>query len=279
MATLFVVATPIGNLGDLTPRAAETLKSVGLIVCEDTRISGPLMHRIGTRAPLKAHFKGREAEGVEEILAALDAGTDVALISDAGTPLVSDPGQRLVARAADGGHRIVPIPGGSAPVALISVAAFKTEAFTWIGFLPSPQQERRGTLSRYRDRPEALVFFESPRRLVETLTDCMAVFGPNRPAVIGRELTKLHEEIVRGTLKELHGNFAARADIPGEVTVAVEGFTGETETVTLESLTPEILEGIGKGEGTRQIAQRLAAVYGLPRRDVYERVLELAGRK
>ncbi len=275
MSTLYVVATPIGNLSDLTRRAEETLRSVPVVVCEDTRVSGPLLQRIGSSARLIAHFKGREAERVDEILGLLNSGSDVALISDAGTPLIADPGGRLVARTAGAGHRIVPIPGPSAPVALLSAAGFETEAFTWTGFLPSKPADRVRTLSAHRDRTETLVFFESPRRLVETLSDCVTVFGAGRRAVVGRELTKLHEEIVRGTLKELEADFAARPEILGEVTVAIEGSTGERELAPLETLEAEIRGLIGAGEGTKQIAERISTLHGHPKKQVYDYVLKL----
>ncbi len=278
MSTLFVVATPIGNLQDFTHRAEATLKSVALIVCEDTRVSAPLLTRIGAKARLTASFKGREAERVDEILAELNAGHDVALISDAGTPLISDPGERLVKAASDAGHKVIPVPGVSAPIALLSVSGLPSERFTFIGFLPSHDRRRDEVLAEYSRRPETLVFFESPRRLTETLQSCIKLFGADRRAAVGRELTKLHEETVRGNLGELHSGFAGRSEILGEVAVAIAGSTEPVPKVELESLRSEITEAAAHGEGTRQIAERLATIYGLSRKDVYGFVLKVLGR-
>ncbi len=276
MATLYVVATPIGNLGDLSRRAEETLRSVSLVVCEDTRVTSPLLVRIGSKADLKASYKGREAERTADIIEKLNAGHDVALVSDAGTPLISDPGERLVMAAAEAGHRVVPVPGPSAPITLLSASGLPAERFTFIGFLPSHDRRRDETLGGYRLRPETLVFLESPRRLVDTLKACARIFGETRPAAVGRELTKLHEEVVRGTLKLVLDSFEQREDVPGEVTVAIAGHTGAEASIDIESLRGEIEAAIRDGEGTRRISDRISAVYGISRKTVYSYVLKLS---
>ena len=218
--TLFLVATPIGNLEDLTLRALRILGEVDVLFAEDTRRTGILLahHGVGRRSrSLHAHNERRRSA---EIVATLASGRSVALVADAGSPLISDPGAELVGEVVRCGHPVVAIPGPSALVTALSVAGFGTVPAAFLGFLPRRPGPRRRRLEAYCQRPEVLVLFESPRRLVALLTDAAAVFGPRR-ACVARELTKVHEEVVRGELADLAARFAS--GVRGEITLVIEG--------------------------------------------------------
>ncbi len=212
--TLYVVATPIGNMGDLSPRAREVLSSVALIAAEDTRHAGQLLTRVGITARLISLHEHNEAGRVDEILNRLRDGDSVALVTDAGTPLISDPGYRLLAalRAAD--LPVSPVPGACAAIAALSVAGLPTDRFYFEGFLPARSAARVGRLRELAGRSETLVFYESANRLGDTLADAITVFGEARAAAVGRELTKLHETVYRGSLAEVRA--ALLADPGGE---------------------------------------------------------------
>ncbi len=203
--TLYVVSTPIGNLDDITLRGLETLKSVGLIAAEDTRRTATLLRHFGINTPTTSLHKHNERQKLAQLLQKLEEGVDVALVSDAGTPLVADPGQRLVAAATDRGVRIVPIPGASAVLSALTASGFAADEFVFGGFAPSRAKDRKRWLTQFRDDPRPVVFFETPHRIDATLAD-MAAELVERPIIVARELTKLHEEIIRttaGTAKEL----------------------------------------------------------------------------
>lgn len=212
--TLHVVATPIGNLGDLSPRASGILGSVSLIAAEDTRRAGQLLTRAGVDKPLISLHEHNEDRRVAEVLARLAGGDSVALVTDAGTPLISDPGYRLLAAVRAAGLPASPVPGPCAAVAALSVAGLPTDRFCFEGFLPAKPAARRARLRELADRSETLVFYESANRLAGTLADAAEAFGPERPAAVGRELTKLHETLYRGTLAEVRA--ALLADPGGE---------------------------------------------------------------
>ncbi len=202
MASLFIVATPIGNLEDVTPRALRVLGEAALVLAEDTRRTRVLLEQKGVAATPVSLHQHNESARVAKVLAELEGGGDVALVSDAGTPLVSDPGERLVAAVLEAGFEVVPIPGASAVLAALAGCGLPTERFSFLGFLPRKAGERGALLRSYVDRPETLVLFESPRRVGATLTALAEGLG-DRPACVARELTKLHEEFVRGSLTEL----------------------------------------------------------------------------
>ncbi|HWT16411.1 MAG TPA: 16S rRNA (cytidine(1402)-2'-O)-methyltransferase [Patescibacteria group bacterium] len=206
---LYVVATPIGHRDDLSARAIATLKRVDRIACEDTRHSGPLLAGIGASAPAVALHEHNEAQAATKLVERMLAGEHIALISDAGTPLVSDPGYRLVQAAIAAGVRVVPIPGPSAPVAALSVSGLPSDRFSFEGFLPTKSGARREVFTALADATRTLIFFEAKHRIVESLADAVAVFGGERRAAIARELTKLHETVLRGTLAELQMRVAA----------------------------------------------------------------------
>lgn len=204
-----MVATPIGNLGDLSPRACEVLGSVSLIAAEDTRRAGQLLTRAGIDRPLLSLHEHNEDRRVDEVLARLVAGDSVALVTDAGTPLISDPGYRLLAAARAACLPCSPVPGPCAAVAALSVAGLPTDRFCFEGFLPAKAVARRARLRELADRGETLVFYEAANRLADTLADAADAFGPDRPAAVGRELTKLHETLYRGTLAEVRAALLA----------------------------------------------------------------------
>ncbi|MDP3899039.1 MAG: 16S rRNA (cytidine(1402)-2'-O)-methyltransferase [Mesorhizobium sp.] len=217
---LYLVATPIGNLGDVTLRALQTLAAADVLACEDTRVTRNLLSRYGIRQRPVPYHEHNAAEAGPRLLAALAAGRSVALVSDAGTPLVSDPGYRLVGEAIEAGIRVVPIPGASAPLAALVASGLPSDAFFFAGFLPVKDGQRRQRLEQLKAVPGTLLFFESPRRLDDSLAAMAAVLG-DRPAVVGRELTKTFEEFRRGTLAVLAAHYA-EADTPkGEVVVCV----------------------------------------------------------
>ena len=276
MGTLHVVATPIGHLEDVTLRALRVLREADLVLAEDTRRTRILLDRHGIAArPVSLHAHN-EAARIARVLAVLGAGGSVALVSDAGTPLVSDPGERLVAAAISAGHAVVAVPGASAVLAALSVAGLPTARFAFVGFLPRRARERDAWLLAWRDREETLVLFESPRRVAATLARLRDVLG-DRPACVARELTKLHEEVARGSLGELAAKFSAGAR--GEVTIVVGGRPRESATGTAPDLDAAIRVRLASGETTREIASRLAAQCGVPRREVYARTIAILGHE
>ena len=222
--TLHVVATPIGHLDDLSPRARETLAGAALIACEDTRRTAKLLARFGIERPMLAVHKFSERERLDEVLAVLDRGEDVALVADGGTPGVSDPGALLVAAAHDAGIRVSPVPGPSAASAILSVSGLPGDRFVFEGFLPPRGGERRNRLRALADEPRTLVIYEAPHRVKAALADIAGVFG-DRAIVLGRELTKVHETILRGTASEILARLD-EGEVKGEIVMAVAGDDG-----------------------------------------------------
>lgn len=220
MGTLFLIATPIGNLEDLSPRAQRILAEVDQIYAEDTRRTGRLLRHCGIAARPRSLHAHNERARLREVMDRLGAGQAVALTSDAGSPVVSDPGAGLVDAALEAGHQVVPVPGPSAAVAALCASGFAAVPFAFLGFLPRKPGPQRKRFEAYRGRPETLVLFESPHRLGSTLANAGAVLGERR-ACVARELTKMHEEIVRGTLEELAERFGE--GVRGEVTIVIEG--------------------------------------------------------
>ncbi len=273
MGTLHVVATPIGNLDDITLRALRVLAEVDLVLAEDTRRTRVLLdrHRVSAR-PLSLHAHNEESR-IARALEALAGDGSVALVSDAGTPLVSDPGERLVAAAIDAGHRVEAIPGASAVLAALAVSGLPTQPFVFLGFLPRRAGARRELLAGWRDRAETLVVFESPRRLEKTLRDLADSLG-DRPACVARELTKLYEEARRGRLSQLAEHFAD--GVLGEITIVVGGAAGAARPDRDDpEVDDEIRALIQAGDRPKEIAAKLAKTTGLPKRDLYARAVAL----
>jgi 16S rRNA (cytidine1402-2'-O)-methyltransferase len=272
MGTVHVVATPIGNLEDVTLRALRVLGEADLVFAEDTRRTRVLLERHGVSArPVSLHAHN-EAGRIEQALTTLRAGGQVALVSDAGTPLVSDPGERLVAAAIEDGHRIESVPGASAVLAALTASGFSALPFTAIGFPPRKRGARHRLFESLAERPETLVLFEGPSRVSGTLTALAESFGVRR-ACVCRELTKRFEEIVRGDLQELATRFESEAR--GEFTLVVEGAATDSEPLSDEELDGLIRARLDEGQGAREIAAALAEQSGLPRRGVYSRVLAM----
>ncbi len=278
MATLYVVSTPIGNLGDLSPRATETFRSVSRILAEDTRRSRLLTARAGATAPLISLHAHNERERTERVLGWLADGEDLALVSDAGTPLVSDPGGGVVAAVLEAGHQVVPIPGPSAVLAALVASGLPTDRFTFFGFPERKGNGRRRLLQRVAEAEESVVLFESPRRLVGLLDALAEACGPDRSVAVGRELTKLHEEVIRGTLTEASAYYRERPP-KGEVTLVVapagptrsrRGREGEAR-----GLATELLEG---GMKPSEAAKEVAARLDLARNDAYRIVQAVEGK-
>jgi 16S rRNA (cytidine1402-2'-O)-methyltransferase len=272
VSVLYLVATPIGNLEDVTLRALRVLGEAKLVLAEDTRRTRVLLDRHDVKAAPTSLHAHNEASRIAKTLAVLDAGGDVALVSDAGTPLISDPGDRLVAAALQAGHEVTPVPGASALLSALSSSGLQTVPFTFVGFLPRRGGECDRLLESLRDRSETLVFFESPRRVAKTLTRLNAVLG-DRVACVARELTKLHEEIARGTLAELATRFAA--DARGEFTLVVAGAADVAAPISNEELDEAIRALVAEGRTSREISDQLGPGAGLPKREVYARVLAL----
>jgi 16S rRNA (cytidine1402-2'-O)-methyltransferase len=270
MGILYVVATPIGNLEDVTLRALRVLGEAELLLAEDTRRTRVLLERHGIAGRPRSLHAHNEAARAEEVLAALAAGRRVALVSDAGTPLVSDPGGRLVAQAIAAGHDVVPVPGPSAALAALVASGLPAETFCFVGFLPRKAGERSARLAALAGRGETLILFESPRRVGATLRDLAQALGERR-ACVARELTKLHEEVARGTLSELARRFEAGAR--GEVTIVVEGAPA-AEAPRPDALRARVRALLAAGESARDVAARLARETGAPRRAIYALALE-----
>ena len=266
--TLFVVATPIGNLGDLSPRAQQTLREVAAICAEDTRRSGQLLAHFGIATPLVALHEHNEDTIAQRVVARLLGGESLALVSDAGTPLVSDPGYRLVRAARAAGVKISPVPGPSALVAALSVAGLPSDRFAFEGFLPAKASARRERLQALVAEPRTLLFYESSHRIAETLADMVVAFGGDRPAVLARELTKLFETVLDGGLAQLHARFEADADQrKGEFVVLVQGAGEDADAKVAEG---RRLYARLKDHLPPSTAAKLAAeLSGAPRKALY----------
>lgn len=277
--TLYVVGTPIGNMEDLTPRAIATLGGCRLIAAEDTRKTRPLMTRHGLAGRLVSYHKFNEARRAPELLAALASGDSVALVTDAGTPGLSDPGSLLVGQARAAGHRVVPIPGPSAVTALLSVSGFPPGPFTFIGFLPPRRAARRTALERLRDEPRPLLFFEAPHRVLGMLDDLRTVLG-DRALCLGREMTKVHEEFLSGTIESVRDRLAA-GPVKGEISLLVGGAPERSgqESGRL-SEPPEkpgeaVLRLLNSGWDRKDALRQVAKERGLSRRQVYNDLLRV----
>lgn len=270
---LAVVATPIGNLGDISPRAARALAEADLVVCEDSRVTGRLLHHLGLQRPMLAYHDHNADQMRPRLLAALGEGKALALVSDAGTPCISDPGYKLVREAADAGFEVVAVPGPSAVVAALSIAGLPTDRFLFAGFLPSRPAARRAALEELRAVPATLVLYEAPQRVAACLADAAQVLGP-RPAALARELTKRFEEVRRGDLAGLATELAAGPEPKGEI-VLVIGRADETASVLDDAAVDAALAEALATKGPSEAAAQVAAITGRPRREVYARALAL----
>lgn len=269
---LYLVATPIGNLGDITLRALEVLAGADVIACEDTRVTRKLTERFGIATPLTPYHEHNAAQARPKLLARLAEGQAIALVSDAGTPLVSDPGYKLVRAVSEAGHSVIALPGPSAVLAALSVAALPTDRFFFEGFLPPKQVARQKRIATLANIPATLVLFESGSRVAATLADLAGGLG-GRAAAICREMTKLHEEVRRGDLVALARNYTDGAETRGEFVIVIappaddEDKAGDLDDLLLRALTRvSVKEAVGE----------VAIATGRPRREVYQRALALA---
>ena len=275
--TLYVVATPIGNLSDITLRALEVLAAVDIIAAEDTRRSRGLLDRHGIDTPLISLHEHNEDERSAELVARLADGASVALVSDAGTPLISDPGYRLVSAAHDAGLRVVPIPGASAVPAALSVAGIATDRFVFEGFLPARANRRRERLELLAREPRTLVIFEAPHRLRATLADMRESLGASRMVTVARELTKHFETFYRGSLDQvIEAVEADRAATKGELVIVVAG-AGESPVLAGDS--EKVLEILGNELPPRQAARLAARLTGADARELYRRLADARSRR
>lgn len=272
--TLYVVATPIGNLEDITLRALAVLKSVDLIAAEDTRQTRHLLTRHGIRRPLISYHEHNETGRTPGLVDRMRDGAAVALVSNAGTPGISDPGFRLVAAAAEAGVTVVPVPGPVAAAAALSAAGLPTDAFVFAGFLPRRAGKRLDLLKALSLEPRTLIVYESPRRLAGLLKEIQTVLGDRR-AVLARELTKIHEEFIRGRLSEIVETLEQRVELKGECTLLVAGGT-PPEPSSWETVRSEIrTELVGGTTSLAQIAKKAAGRHGLPRQAVYAEAVRI----
>jgi 16S rRNA (cytidine1402-2'-O)-methyltransferase len=274
-STLYVVATPLGNLGDLSPRAAEVLRRVPVVAAEDTRRTRGLLTHLGAAPQLLSYHAHSGDRRLDTLLGILQEGRDVALVSDAGTPVVSDPGVELIAAARDAGITVVPIPGPSAVATALSAAGFPSDRYLFLGFIPRKGSERARLLARAAQEEWSVVFFEAPPRLVDLLGDLAHDAGPERRAVVARELTKMHEEIRAGTLEALVGYFSEHPP-RGELTIVLEGTGSPPEP---PDRTEDAVEHarllLAEGLTRREVVRRLSGSLGLSRNDAYRLVMEL----
>jgi 16S rRNA (cytidine1402-2'-O)-methyltransferase len=270
LGTLYLVATPIGNLSDITERALQTLRDVDIIACEDTRHTKKLLNHFGISARLVSYYEQNERERAEELGRLLEEGKNIAVVSDAGTPSINDPGFRIVKVAIERGVKSVSIPGATAFVSALIVSGLPTDEFYFGGFLPSRKNARRAKLSSVKTIQATLIFYETPHRLIDSLRDAYEVLG-EREAVIARELTKLHEEIVRGRLSELVKNFSKK-EIRGEIVLLIDKNEIETEKKKEKNVAELVAEYEQKGIDSRNALKRVARELGLTRSEVYRRL-------
>ncbi len=267
MSVLYLVATPIGNLEDFSPRAVRILREVSLIAAEDTRITQKLLTRFEIETKSLSYHKHNKHDKLERVLTALQAG-DVALVSDAGTPAINDPGYELVKAAIDAGHQVSPIPGASAPIAALIASGLPTDSFLYLGYLPRKSKERCEKLKEVKDFPYTLIFLEAPHRLLKALEDIDKELG-GRPMAAARELTKRYEEFFRGTPAEAHAYFTAN-EPRGEFTLVIGGKSDAKSPWTEAKLKAALAAGIAAGESPASLAKRLAQESGWKRRAIYQ---------
>jgi 16S rRNA (cytidine1402-2'-O)-methyltransferase len=272
---LYIVATPIGNLEDITLRALRVLKEVDLIAAEDTRHTRILLDHYDIRIPLTSYHEHNERAKAQSLIARLLGGENIALVSDAGTPAISDPGYRLIVEAISAGIRVIPLPGASALAAALSASGLPSDRFAFEGFLPAKKLERKTKLQELRQDHRTLIFYEAPHRLSESLQDMLEILG-DRQIAVGRELSKVHEEFLRGTVSEVMAGLADH-EIKGEVTVVVRGSTDSQ--ISTDLLETEVRRLIDEGIRVKEISDLVGARYQISKREIYQMVLRLKGER
>lgn len=272
---LYLVSTPIGNLGDITLRALWTLASADAILCEDTRTSGGMLQKYGIKKPLISCHDHNEAARAAEVLQRLDRGEVLALISDAGTPMISDPGYRLAMTVRDAGHAVIAIPGASALLTALASAGLPTDQFFFAGFLPSKQVARRKEIARLAGHDATLVFYESPQRLADTLGDLAHILSPDRKAAVGRELTKLYEEMRTGSLGALAQHYAEAETPKGEIVILIGPPDGQANAMGEEELDAALKKAL-ESMSLRDAVAAVTEASGLKKSVVYQRALAVS---
>ena len=268
---LHITATPIGNLGDVTLRALATLAAADVVLCEDTRVTSRLLERYGIKASMKPYHE-HNAEAVRPaIIKALQAGGAYALVSDAGVPLVSDPGYRLVRACVDEGITITALPGASATLTALALSGLPTDRFTFLGFLPQKEKARHDLLMQFKALPSTLIAFESPHRIVDALADVAMALGDRRVAV-ARELTKLHEEVLRGTAEDVRHILAARESVKGEIVLVIAPPDEEQEAASEEDIEEAITRAL-EDQSASKAASAVAKAFNLSKDEIYARIL------
>ena len=275
MSTLYLVATPIGNLEDISARGLRILQEVRLIAAEDTRHTARLLQHYDIHTPCMSYHEHNKLVRLEKVLDALEQG-DVALVSDAGTPALNDPGYELVRAVIAAGHAVSPIPGACAPIAALVASGLPTDSFLYLGYFPRRGGERESLLKHVSGLPYTLIFLEAPSRVLQALEQLQAELG-DRQIAVSRELTKLHEEIFRGSLSEAMKHFSENPP-RGEFTLVVAGNTDQPERWTEDQLNKELEERLAGGESGSQAAARLARPSGWSRREIYTHLLEKQGK-
>ena len=273
-STLYIVSTPIGNLEDITLRALNILKEVDLIACEDTRTSNKLLSRYQIQKPLTSYHEHNEIEKAEELLTLLKEGKSIALITDAGTPGVSDPGFRIVKLASENGIQVVPIPGASAAIAALSISGLPTSSFTFLGFPPRQNKKLSEFIERIKDRPETLIFYESPKRIIKTLEVMSKILG-RRNISISREITKMYEETLRGSISDIIDDLKSRETIKGEFVLLVEGNSQDNQKFDSETLDEVLLYLKKEGHSLKDAVREVTADSGISKSKVYKKALQL----
>lgn len=273
--TLYVVATPIGNLADITLRALSVLREVDLIAAEDTRVTHNLLEHYGIDTPTTPYHQHSLGRKAEQLLDMLKSGKSIALVSDAGTPGISDPGHELIKLAISNGIAVVPIPGPNAIITALVVSGLSTRRFTFDGFPPRRSSERQTFFSTLKAETRTMVFYESPNRLVSTLRDLLAVLG-DRPIAIVREATKMFEEVFRGTVSSAVEHFTA-VKPKGEVTIVLAGSTDAGEDVSASQIDSALREFLAKGLSERDAVRAVAAMYPVPKKEIYKRMVQMKG--
>lgn len=269
---IYIVATPIGNLEDITLRALNTLRTVDLVAAEDTRHTGRLLSAHGIKTPLQAYHEHNETQATPRLLRRLSRGQSIALVSDAGTPAVSDPGYRLITEVLNAGFEVIPIPGVSAAVTAMSVSGLPTDAFYFLGFLPKKKAKREALLVQVSRIPATLIFYESPKRVQKLLTDVKNILG-NRVAVLAREMTKLHEEFLRAPLDDIAAQLEQRQRIKGECTLLVAGYETAPRELT-DDIRREIQNRLSQSDpGLSGLARDMSAEFGISRNKIYSEAL------
>ena len=274
---LYIVSTPIGNLEDITLRALRILREVDLIACEDTRVTKKLLSHYQIQKPLTSYHEHNEKVKAEELVELLESGKSIALVSDAGTPGVSDPGYRLVKLASEKGIEVIPIPGASAAIAALSVSGLPTSSFAFFGFLPKTDKKKREFLEEIREHTQTLIFYESPHRVLKTLLSILETLG-GRQVSVSRELTKMFEETVRESISKVIQILGERKEIKGEFTIVVEGDRGKTEEASSETLTTHLRICKERGSSLKDSVKEVSQKYKVYKSKVYKEALKIWGK-